>query len=126
MINLYKKIWILLSSHEKNRAMLLLFLMILMAFLEVLGVGSIMPFLSVLGNPESIETNSYLNAIYTYFDFQSKDSFLIFLGLFALFMLLLSAAVRSVTSYAKFRFSNLRRHSIGQNLFMLRFTFDFK
>lgn len=116
MIDIYKKIWFLLNPHEKKRAMQLLFLMILMAFLEVLGVGSIMPFLSVLGSPETIETNEYLNAVYTYFNFENKDSFLMFLGLFALFMLLSSAVVRSVTSYAKFRFSNLRRHSLGQKL----------
>ncbi|MBN2964215.1 ABC transporter ATP-binding protein [Sulfurospirillum sp. T05] len=116
MTDIYKKIWTLLTSHEKKRALLLLFLMILMAFLEVLGVGSIMPFLSVLGNPESIETNSYLNAVYTSLNFKSKDSFLMVLGIFALVMLLISAVVRSVTSYAKFRFLNMRRHSIGQKL----------
>lgn len=101
MTDLYKKIWTLLNQHERKRAFQLLFLMILMAFLEVLGVGSIMPFLSVLGNPETIETNKYLNATYTFLNFQNKDSFLMFLGLFALFMLLASATVRSVTSYAK-------------------------
>lgn len=116
MIEVYKKIWILLNFYEKKRASQLLFLMILMAFLEVIGVGSIMPFLSVLGNPEVIETNEYLNKVYTYLNFDNKDSFLMFLGLFALFMLLSSAVARSVTSYAKFRFSNLRRHSLGKKL----------
>ena len=116
MIENYKKIWILLNSHEKRRALLLLLLMVLMAFLEVLGVGSIMPFLSVLGNPEVIETNKYLNWVYHILNFNDKNSFLMFLGFFALFMLLISAVIRSITSYAKFRFSNLRRHSIGQKL----------
>ncbi len=116
MIDIYKKIWTLLNSHEKNRAILLLLLMILMAFFEVLGVGSIMPFLSVLGNPETIETNEYLNTVYIYLSFEDKDSFLMFLGLFSLFILLSSAVVRSIASYAKFRFSNLRRHTLGQKL----------
>lgn len=116
MIKIYKKLWNFLSSNEKKKTIILLFLMVLMAFFEVLGVGSIMPFLSVLGNPESIETNKYLNYIYIYLQFENKDFFLIFLGLFALFMLLLSAIVRSVASYAKFRFANLRRHSLGLKL----------
>ncbi|MGE3613409.1 MAG: hypothetical protein AB7G20_08055, partial [Sulfurimonas sp.] len=76
MIDIYKKIWILLNSHEKKRALQLLFLMILMAFLEVLGLGSIIPFLSVLGNPEAIDTNEYLNAVYTYLIFENKYSYL--------------------------------------------------
>lgn len=127
MIENYQKIWILLNSHEKRRAILLLLLMVLMAFFEVLGVGSIMPFLSVLGNPEVIETNKYLNWSYSALNFNDQNSFLMFLGFFALFMLLLSAIVRSITSYAKFRFSNLRRHSIGQKLLIkyLRQPYNF-
>uniref|UniRef100_UPI00404730FB ABC transporter ATP-binding protein n=1 Tax=Aliarcobacter sp. TaxID=2321116 RepID=UPI00404730FB len=117
MLILYKKIWLLFDNHEKKRAILLILLMIVMAFFEVLGVGSIMPFLSVLANPESIETNEYLNAVYTYLNFEDKNSFLMFLGFFALFILLLGATVRSITSYARFRFANLRRHSLGQKLF---------
>ncbi len=116
MIEIYKKIWSLLDKQERKKSLVLLVLMILMAFLEVLGVGSIMPFLSVLGNPVTIETNKYLNTVYIYFGFEDKDSFLMFLGFFALFMLLASAVVRSVTSYAQYRFSNIRRHSLGQKL----------
>lgn len=116
MIDLYKKVWTLFDLDEKRSVISLFFLMLIMAFLEVLGIGSIMPFLSVLGNPNTIETNKYLNNVYIYLKFEDKDSFLMFLGFFALFMLLASAVIRGMTSYAKFRFSNLRRHSLGQKL----------
>lgn len=116
MIDNYKKIWTLFNLHEKKRALQFLFLMMLMAFMEVLGVGSIMPFLAVLGNPETVESNKYLYAIYNFFNFQNKNTFLLFLGGFALIMLLSSAMVRSIGTYAKFRFSNLRRHSLEQKL----------
>jgi len=92
--------------------------MILMSFLEVLGVGSIMPFLAVLGNPNTIQTNDYLNMVYVFLDFKDSNSFLIFLGGFALIMLFSSAFLKSITSYAKFRFSNLRRHSLGRKLLL--------
>lgn len=116
MFDIYLKIWALLNRQEKKKAILLLFLMIAMAFFEVLGIGSVMPFLSVLGNPDAVEKNEYLSLAYDFFNFKTTNSFLIFLGVFALLTLLFSAAVRSVASYAKFRFSNLRRHSIGQKL----------
>ncbi|MGD9554575.1 MAG: ABC transporter ATP-binding protein [Arcobacteraceae bacterium] len=116
MIQTYKKICQLLSNHERKRAIQLLIIMILMAFFEVLGVGSIMPFLSVLGNPEVIETNEYLAFLYSYFSFESKDTFLIFLGVFALVMLIISAIFRSLALYATARFSNMRRHSISRQL----------
>ncbi len=116
MIEIYQKIWSLLDNQERKKSLILLLLMILMAFLEVLGVSSIMPFLSVLGNPETIETNKYLSAVYIYFGFEDKNSFLMFLGFLALFMLLASTVVRSYTGYAKFHFSNLSRHNLGQKL----------
>ena len=116
MLTVYGKIWKLFNQHEKKRAILLLVLMNIMAFFEVLGVGSIMPFLSVLGNQDSIQTNQYLFYFYNLFDFKSNESFLIFLGVFALLILLVSAFVRTLSYYALFRFSNMRRHSIGQKL----------
>ena len=116
MLNVYSKIWKLFNQHEKKRAILLLILMNIMAIFEVLGVGSIMPFLSVLGNQDSIHTNQYLFYIYSFFDFKSNESFLIFLGFFALIILVVSALVRTLSYYALFRFSNMRRHSIGQKL----------
>ena len=75
-----------------------------------------MPFLTVLSDPEIIETDYRFKKIYNSLNFESRHSFLLFLGFFALLMLLLSVLVRSITSYAKFRFSNLRRYSIGQRL----------
>lgn len=116
MIEIYKKIWFILTTHEKKRALLLFFLMITMAIFEVLGVGSVMPFLSVLGNQDSIQTNEYLFKVYSFFSFSSDKSFLIFLGVSALVILLLSAIIRTLTYHALFRFSNMRRHSIGQKL----------
>ena len=116
MFKIYKKLWLLLDKNEKNRFYILLFLMILMSFLEIIGVGSIAPFLSVLANSDTIETNYYLYSIYNYLNFQDKKSFLIFLGLSSLFFLLLSAGVRSFTTYLKFKFSNIQRHRIGTNL----------
>ncbi len=77
-----------------------------------------MPFLAVLGNPNTIQTNDYLNMVYVFLDFKDSNSFLIFLGGFALIMLFSSAFLKSITSYAKFRFSNLRRHSLGRKLLL--------
>ena len=93
--------------------------MTLMAFIEIIGISSIIPFLTVLGNPEMIKSNYYLSLVYTSLEFNSENLFLIFLGFIAFFVLLFSAALKSITSYAKYRFSNIRRHSIGQKLFSL-------
>ena len=60
MISTYRKIWELLSPHERHRALLLLVMILVMGFLQVVGVASIMPFMSVAANPDVVETNRYL------------------------------------------------------------------
>jgi ABC-type bacteriocin/lantibiotic exporter with double-glycine peptidase domain len=116
MLEVYKNVWGLLNHNEKNKALTLLLLMTIMAIVEVIGVGSIIPFLAVLGNPDIIQTNGYLLNIYNYLDFDNTYSFLLFLGISAFFILLLSAGVKTLTSYRLFRFSNMRRHNISQKL----------
>jgi len=117
MLKIYKKICFLFDQIEKKRALSLLFLMTLMSLFEVIGIGFILPFLTVLGDPEVINTNIYLNSIYRYFDFKDTNSFLIFLGLCAFIILLCSGILKSITLYVQFRFSNMRRHSIGLKFF---------
>ena len=52
-----KKILYLLTPHERAQAGLLLFLALVMAFIDMIGVASILPFVAVLTNPGLIEAN---------------------------------------------------------------------
>ena len=116
MIKTYQKIWILLTPHERKKAVLLLFMMVAMALMEVVGVASVFPFLMVLGNPEMIETNHYLAIVNSAFGFEDHHSFLMALGLMTLAILLVTATVRIVTQYALSKFSSMRLHSIAYRL----------
>ena len=58
-----KKYFYLLLPNERKQAYLLLGMILIMAILDMLGVASIMPFISVLSNPELIQTNSLLNKL---------------------------------------------------------------
>jgi len=58
-MNICKKIFYLLDKNERKHAYLLLIMVIIMALLDMIGVASILPFVSVLTNPTIIETNVY-------------------------------------------------------------------
>ena len=111
-MSLFRKIWSLFNASEKKKVVLLFFLMIFMSFFEILGLGSIMPFLTVLGDPEAIVTNKYLKVTYEYLEFRDKNSFLIFLGVSALIILVIGSVLKSITSYSKYRFSSFIASSI--------------
>ena len=70
----------MLSPNESKQAALLLLMILIMAFLEMLGVASILPFIAVLSNPDLIETNLILKKIFKFsnnFGIENNKQFLI-------------------------------------------------
>ena len=59
-MQILKKLLFLISPKEQKKGLLLLIMILLMALIEVIGVASIVPFMSVLVNPSLIETNFIL------------------------------------------------------------------
>ena len=130
------KVISLLDRKEKRRLLFVSFGSILMALVEVVGVGSIMPFMAVAAKPEVIQTNRYLKYVYDTFGFSSTNSFLIALGVFMLVLLLFSNATQAFVHYIKVRFTSMRRHTISLRMlkgylgkpyvyFLNRNSFDF-
>lgn len=91
-------------------------MMFIMGLFEMVGVLSILPLLTVISNPETIETNNYLQAAYKYFGFKSNQQFLIFLSLFAMIFFVISQVFKTITIYTIIRFAKLRGFSIGLRL----------
>jgi hypothetical protein len=90
MLTNLKKFLELLSSVEKKKLIILMFMILIMALVDMLGVASIMPFMAVLANPELIETNKILAEIYVYSRSADKESFFFILGLIVFFILVFS------------------------------------
>ena len=61
-----KKILFLLTRNERKRAILIFLMILLMAFLDMIGVASILPFIAILTNPSHVETNAILNMMFQY------------------------------------------------------------
>ena len=111
-----KKLLSLLSRQEKRRGAVVLGMVVVMALLETAGVASVMPFLSVLGNPETVKTNPFLSQAYEGLGFTSVDAFLLALGAGAFALIVFSAAFRSLTVYAMNRWAFMRMHSLSERL----------
>ena len=75
----FKKLLFLLSFDERKQAALLLLMILIMAFLDMIGVASILPFMAVLTNPSLIETNVILNYMFKFsniFGVENNQQFL--------------------------------------------------
>lgn len=106
----------LLSPAERRRGYLLLVMITLMAILEVAGVASVLPFISVLASPEVLETNAYLNAAYTRIGFDDPQRFLLLLGGLVFVTMVSAIAFKALTIYALLRFTHMRGYTLGKRL----------
>ena len=87
-----------------------------MAGLEVVSVGSILPFLQVAADPASVHENAYLHWAYDTFGFADTNAFLIALGVAAFTALVLSNAFIVGTMWALYRYVWNRNHSLSRRL----------
>lgn len=111
-----KKIWAILTRHERRRTVVMLVLVILMALAETVGVVSIMPFLSVLARPDMVQDNAALAWLYDKFAFDSYQDFITALGIASIVLVVGSSAFKTITLHLVNRFTFLLRHSISARL----------
>ena len=99
--------------------MLLLCMILIMAFLEMIGVVSIMPFMAVLTSPDLIQTNPIINNLFNLskkFGVETNNQFLFVLGVSVFLLLVFSISFKALTNYASLRFTFMRQYSLGKRL----------
>ncbi|ORC34636.1 hypothetical protein B4O97_11860 [Marispirochaeta aestuarii] len=106
----------LLEPREKRSLMFVFAGAVFMSMIQIIGVGSIMPFISVAANPDIIHNNEYLSWAYNFFRFSNETSFLIVLGVGVLIFMLLTNVSKAFYHYIKVRFTNMRRHTLALKL----------
>jgi ATP-binding cassette, subfamily B, bacterial PglK len=117
MLDAVKKICDLMDQKGRDRALLMLGMIILMAVMETAGVASIVPFVAVLGDPNLVVTNRYLRAVYDGIGFTSVHDFFVFLGIVAFVATVGSTAFKALTMWAMLRFVGMRNHTLSCRLF---------
>ena len=109
-MQILKKILFLLSPQERKKAVLLLLMILMMALIDVIGVASILPFMSVLVNPSLIETNFILINLFEFFKgfgIENNQQFLFVLGILVFIILVSSLIFKAITAYFQVRFKEM-------------------
>lgn len=112
-MNVFQKSLLMMKRSEKRSGLLLLGLTVLKGLSDTIGVASILPFLSILGQPELVKTNPYASMMYGTLGFTSVNEFLFMLGLCVIFILITSAAIKVLTVYATNRWVEMRAHYLS-------------
>lgn len=112
----FQKALQMLTDREKKSGLLLLGLIILKGIGDTISVASVMPFLSLLGNPELVNTNPLANYFFDLFGFKNIDSFIFMVGISIVITLVVISVLRSVTAYAQYRWIFMREYSLSKRL----------
>lgn len=116
MVGTLKDIVALLTPEERRRGLIVVAMMVAMAAFEVAGIASIMPFLSVMGDPSMITEQPLLAALHARLSPISTEEFLTLLAGLGIAVLTASAMVRIAAQFAMIRYGHMRRHSIARRL----------
>ena len=87
-----------------------------MAFFEVVGVASILPFMSMVLDPDQISSNQILSFLFNFFKFDNVETFLFYSGVAVLVLLAFSNFFSAFMYWAITYFSKMQGHIISMRL----------
>jgi ATP-binding cassette, subfamily B, bacterial PglK len=112
----FLEVFQLLNAHERRHGYALVPGIILMACLEVASIAAMSPFLSLVTNPDGLQTNRLLGWIYSTFRFESTRSFVVFMGIVTLALLVTSNVFSLFMNWLLVRFAWLKNHALSERL----------
>lgn len=78
----WSKFCYIFDKKQKLKAALLFVVIIIGAFVELVGVSAVLPFISAVLNPDQLLANPLLGGLYTSLGFADIDQYIVFLGVF--------------------------------------------
>lgn len=112
----WKKGWSLLEKQERRTAWLTLFVVIFAALSSAVMVGSVMPFLAVLAEPDTIDNVAILSWLNQVLGFNSDFDFIVALGVASFSVIIFTTLIQVSKNYIVARFTMMRMHSISRRL----------
>jgi ABC-type multidrug transport system fused ATPase/permease subunit len=116
----------LLTKRDKQVLAGLLGFSVFISLIETIGIGVIMPFISVASNFELIQTNKYYNYVYQLFHFHSEINFVLAFGIGLILFYIFRSLINLAYFYSLNKFSQRRYHLLAYRLFENYMGMDYK
>ncbi len=104
------------SRSEQLKFVWLLLAILLMGFLEIVGIASILPFMQLLAEENAIENSSKLTRVYEFFGFRSHRGMLLAAGCGVILLITVSNLFSAFAVWLQFKFSWQAAHNLGTRL----------
>lgn len=105
MPSVLKQVFLIMKGEIKRKLLWLLFINSVSALLGLMGIAAIMPFVSLVANPELAINHPLFSFLYKHFGAGSFNLFMIYMGVAILILFLLSNAALVLNTWNNIRFS---------------------
>jgi ATP-binding cassette, subfamily B, bacterial PglK len=113
------KLLFILTPKEQKHIFLILFVILVVALFEIVGLASIVPFIAVLSDPEIFENSSKINSLFEtskILGIQNQKQFLFILGLVVFFLLIISLLMKALAKYLLIKFSHNAQFNLEKRM----------
>ena len=114
--SLFRQLNSLFNRRERGQLAILAVALVVRACVEMVGVGSIAPFMSVVADPSVVQSNAWLRAAYEAFGFTSTTAFLTALGVAVVVVLAVANTFSALALWGMLRFSYGMHHRLSNRL----------
>ena len=116
-MNVINKYLSILNYKEQKKILLLFILMIIAAFMEVVGIGLVIPIITLLTKPEKILTEPTFQVALNYFGNPSETQLIIYMMILFLIIYLIKNLYLALFVWIKFRYIKIFKiNLIFQNM----------
>jgi len=102
-----KRLWNHLSNRRRRQFVLMQILIVMASFFEMVSLGAVIPFLSVLSEPEIVYEYEYLQPLIKFFDISDPSQLPLPITIIFIAIIMISALFRLVLLYSLTKLSEL-------------------
>jgi ATP-binding cassette, subfamily B, bacterial PglK len=117
MIGLLKRLWQHASPDRHKQFALIMILMILTSFIEMIGIGAVVPFLTVLSTPDYIFNHSLAQPIVQLLEVTDPSQLLLPITIIFVIIVLISGVMRIALLWAQTRLGHAMGSDFSVNIF---------
>jgi ABC-type multidrug transport system fused ATPase/permease subunit len=107
----------LIDKSARKKLVILLFMMMIAAIFETVGIGLIVPLVGIIASPSIIYEQAILTNIYDFFNFQSTMNFIVFSVIFLLAVFIFKNVYLLLFNYAQLRIVLNQQVKLSSGLF---------
>lgn len=117
ILSIIRNIYAILNREQKRRLVLMQMFFVLSALVQVVGIASVAPFIGIIANPDSIQTNKVLFWLYEKGGFDNNADFIFYFAILSITMIVISNATNALTLWVQLKFSIYLGSSLQRQLY---------